>query len=36
VLLEPSPQRRAGQVAVIADATGAPLGIARWPLEGAR
>ena len=36
VLLEPSPQRRAGQVAVIADATGAPLGIARWPQEGAR
>jgi predicted enzyme related to lactoylglutathione lyase len=36
VLLEPSPQWRAGQVAVIADATGAPLGVARWPLEGAR
>jgi len=36
VLVEPSPQRRGGRAAIVADATGAPLGVAQWPVEGPR
>lgn len=36
VLLEPSPQRRGGQVAIVADPTGAALGVAQWSQERAR
>lgn len=31
VLVEPSAQRRAGRVALVADAVGAPLGLAQTP-----
>ena len=34
VLAAPSPQRRAGRVAIVADVTGAPLGLALWPAGG--
>lgn len=36
VLLEPSPQRRGGRVAIVADPQGAPLGLAHWTPGDAR